>query len=73
MAERYARPSEDAIRDITHALDSDPLFAESPTASLVTSIYEKRLDGLFTNCHACQHCFARLSLSTWPRVDQLAI
>jgi integrase len=26
MAERYARPSEEAMRDITIALDSDPLF-----------------------------------------------
>lgn len=33
MAERYARPSEEAMREITRALDSDPLLPNIATAS----------------------------------------
>ncbi|HEX8153324.1 MAG TPA: tyrosine-type recombinase/integrase [Thermoanaerobaculia bacterium] len=35
MAERYARPSEESMREITRALDSDPILPVVSTASVV--------------------------------------
>jgi integrase len=36
MAERYARPSEESMREITRALDSDPILPVVSTGSVVT-------------------------------------